>query len=117
MAFLFVLFLAVTVSGKSLDLTKVDVDDLPSDAQKPVFPGAPSDEADDENFDEANGDAFEKADDELPNEMTDKSSDEMNDEPSEEATSTESSEATEATKEAPKCVDKPNLLLAKDFAR
>nr|CDJ93850.1 Metridin ShK toxin domain containing protein [Haemonchus contortus] len=107
MAYLFVLLLVATVSGKSLDLTKVNVDGLPSDAQKPVFPGAPSDEADDEYFDEEDSDTFEEEDGELPNEVTDKSSHETNDEPSDEATPTESV-VTKATKEAPKCVDKPN---------
>nr|CDJ97443.1 unnamed protein product [Haemonchus contortus] len=107
MAFLLILLLAATVSGKSLDLTKVNVDDLPPDAQKPIFPGAPSAEEDDGNFYEADSDVFEEADDELPGEMTDKSSDETNDGPFDDTTPTESSEATESTKEAPKCVDKP----------
>uniref|UniRef100_W6NGF9 Uncharacterized protein n=1 Tax=Haemonchus contortus TaxID=6289 RepID=W6NGF9_HAECO len=105
--FLFVLLLAVTVSGKSLDLTKVNIDDVSPDAQKPVFPGASSAEEVDENLYEADSDVFEEADDELPDEMTDKPSDEANDESSDEAAPAESSEATEATKEAPKCVDKP----------
>ncbi|VDO63488.1 unnamed protein product [Haemonchus placei] len=42
MKFLLIFLLAVTVSGKSLDLSEVDVDDLPSKGQRPVFPGAPS---------------------------------------------------------------------------
>ncbi|XGW15115.1 hypothetical protein V3C99_000977 [Haemonchus contortus] len=107
MALLFVLLLASTVSGKSLDLTKVNVDDLPSDAQKPVFPGAPSNEADDENFDEADNDVFEEVDDEFPDGTAHESADDTNDEPSDDNTPTESSEATEVTKEAAKCVDKP----------
>uniref|UniRef100_W6NDL4 Metridin ShK toxin domain containing protein n=1 Tax=Haemonchus contortus TaxID=6289 RepID=W6NDL4_HAECO len=108
MAFLLILHLAATVSGKSLDLTNVNVDDLSPDAQKPIFPGAPSTGEDDENFYETDSDVFEEADDELPDEMTDKFSEETNDGPSDEATPAESSEATEATREAPKCVDKPN---------
>uniref|UniRef100_W6NDG7 Uncharacterized protein n=1 Tax=Haemonchus contortus TaxID=6289 RepID=W6NDG7_HAECO len=107
MAFLFVLLLAPTVCGKSLDLTKVNVDDLSPDAQKPVFPGTPSDEADDEYFDEEDSDTIEEKDGDLSNEMTDNSSDETNDEPSDEATPSESLSDTEAINEAPKCVDKP----------
>ncbi|XGW15045.1 hypothetical protein V3C99_000933 [Haemonchus contortus] len=42
MKFLLIFLLAVTVSGKSLNLTKVNIDDLPSEGQRPVFPGAPS---------------------------------------------------------------------------
>ncbi|VDO22510.1 unnamed protein product [Haemonchus placei] len=97
MMFLFVLLLAVTVSGKSLDLTKVNIDDLSPDAQKPVFRGASSAEEDDENLYEADSDVFEEAGDELPDEMTDKPSDEANDESSDEAAPAESTEATEAT--------------------
>ncbi|VDO80032.1 unnamed protein product [Haemonchus placei] len=60
--FLFVFFFVASVSSKSLDLTKVNVDELSSDAQKPVFPGAPSDDADDEHFDEDDSDALEEED-------------------------------------------------------
>ncbi|VDO22508.1 unnamed protein product [Haemonchus placei] len=106
MAFILILLLAASVTGKSLDLTKVNIDDLSPDAQKPIFPGSPSAEEDEENFFEADSDVFEEADDGLPDEMTDNSSDGTNDEPSDEATSTESSDATETTKEVSKCVDK-----------
>nr|CDJ91968.1 Metridin ShK toxin domain containing protein [Haemonchus contortus] len=57
MEFFLALLLAVTVSGKFLDLSKVNVDDLPSEGQRPVFPGAPSAETESSDATEGTDDS------------------------------------------------------------